>query len=62
MNNSIANKGNYKKAIDDFEKALTINNHHSNAKKYLAETQAAYGKQSVLLSCVAMRMHTSNTD
>jgi len=43
--NSIANKGNYKKAIDDFEKALTINNHHSNAKNYLAETQAAYGKQ-----------------
>lgn len=41
----IANKGEYKKAIGDFEKALTINNRHSNAKKYLAETQAAYGKQ-----------------
>lgn len=41
----VANKGDYKKAIGDFEKALTINNRHGNAKKYLAETQAAYGKQ-----------------
>ncbi|XP_065919334.1 tetratricopeptide repeat protein 14-like isoform X2 [Dysidea avara] len=41
----VANKGQYKKAIGDFVKALTINNNHSNAKKYLAETQEAYGKQ-----------------
>lgn len=53
--NSVANKGQYKKAIGDFMKALTINNSHSNAKKYLAETQEAYGKQLVtdteLYSC-----------
>uniref|UniRef100_A0A1X7VPS5 S1 motif domain-containing protein n=1 Tax=Amphimedon queenslandica TaxID=400682 RepID=A0A1X7VPS5_AMPQE len=40
-----ANKGKYEKAIKDFESALTINHTHSNAKKYLVETQTAYGRE-----------------
>ena len=34
-----------KKAITDFESALTINHTHSNAKKYLVETQTAYSRE-----------------
>lgn len=32
-----------RKAIEDFEKALGINPHHHNAKKFLSETLMAYG-------------------
>lgn len=40
-----ANDGHYKDAIKDFEKALTINHTHRNARKYLVETQVALGKE-----------------
>jgi tetratricopeptide (TPR) repeat protein len=40
-----ANHGLYDKGIADFESALTINHTHSNAKKYLVETQSAYGQK-----------------
>jgi len=40
-----ANKGNFEKAIEDFETALKFNSSHYNARKYLAETLVALGKQ-----------------
>ncbi len=48
-----ANDGTYKAAVRDFEKALTINHTHRNARKYLVETQVAYGKEyvSIELDC-----------
>ena len=41
----LSNGGRYSEAIVDFEKALTINHAHRNARKYLVETQVAYGKE-----------------
>ena len=43
--NRYANKGGYEKAIEDFETALKYNPTHFNAKKYLAETLVALGRQ-----------------
>lgn len=40
-----ANKGNYDKAICDFELALKERPNHANATNYLSETLAAYAKQ-----------------
>ena len=33
----------------DFERALTVNHAHANARKYLVETQVAYGEEYVTL-------------
>ena len=41
----LANGGKYSDAIVDFEAALTINHTHKNARKYLVETQVAYGEE-----------------
>ena len=42
---SFANNGKYQEGIVDFERALTINHTHVNARKYLVETQVAYGEE-----------------
>lgn len=47
---SFANSGKYQEGIVDFEKALTIRHTHSNARKYLVETQMAYGDKYVCQS------------
>lgn len=39
-----ANSGSFKKAIDDFETALKLNQTHTNARKYMAETLVALGR------------------
>lgn len=39
-----ANSGSFKKAIDDFETALKLNQTHANARKYMAETLVALGR------------------
>lgn len=39
-----ANGGSFKKAIDDFETALKLNQTHANARKYMAETLVALGR------------------
>lgn len=39
-----ANSGSFKKAVEDFEAALQINNSHANARKYLGETLVALGR------------------
>lgn len=39
-----ANKGSFLKAVDDFETALKLNSCHVNARKYMAETQIALGR------------------
>ena len=39
-----ANRGNYEKAILDFEKALGEDPNHQNAKKYMGETLVAQAK------------------
>ena len=39
-----ANRGNYEKAILDFEKALGEDPNHQNAKKYMGETLIAQAK------------------
>ena len=44
---SFANNGRYQEGIVDFERALTIKHTHSNARKYLVETQIAYGEEYV---------------
>lgn len=40
-----ANNSAFPKAIDDFETALKVDPDHANAKKYLAETLVAFGRQ-----------------
>ncbi|UYV66899.1 TTC14 [Cordylochernes scorpioides] len=40
----LANNSSFKKAIEDFEKALNINPLHANGRKYLTETLVALGK------------------
>ncbi|XP_064382793.1 tetratricopeptide repeat protein 14-like isoform X5 [Halichondria panicea] len=40
-----ANDGQFKEAIHDFEKALTLNHTHRNARTYLVETQVVYGRE-----------------
>ncbi|OXA59693.1 Tetratricopeptide repeat protein 14 [Folsomia candida] len=40
-----ANNAGFEKAIEDFEAALKFNPNHYNARKYLAETLVALGKQ-----------------
>ena len=44
MPNRYANSGSFKKAIDDFETALKLNQTHANARKYMAETLVALGR------------------
>lgn len=39
-----ANSGSFKKACEDFETALKLNNSHANARKYLGETLVALGR------------------
>ncbi|TGZ46642.1 Uncharacterized protein DBV15_04040 [Temnothorax longispinosus] len=39
-----ANSGSFKKAIEDFETALKLNQTHANARKYMAETLVALGR------------------
>merc|ERR1711915_393866 len=39
-----ANNGGLDKAVEDFEKALTINRNHKNARKYLCETLIAVAR------------------
>lgn len=39
-----ANSGSFKKAIDDFESALKLNDNHANARRYLGETLVALGR------------------
>lgn len=39
-----ANSGSFKKAVEDFEMALKLNNNHANARKYLGETLVALGR------------------
>lgn len=39
-----ANSGSFKKAVEDFENALKLNNNHANARKYLGETLVALGR------------------
>ncbi|XP_011291360.2 tetratricopeptide repeat protein 14 homolog isoform X2 [Musca domestica] len=39
-----ANKGSFLKAVEDFEKALTLNSLHVNARKYMGETLVALGR------------------
>merc|ERR1719270_2096596 len=39
-----ANNGGLDKAVEDFEKALTINRYHRNARKYLCETLIAVAR------------------
>lgn len=40
-----ANNSAYPKAIEDFQTALKVDPEHANAKKYLAETLVAFGRQ-----------------
>ena len=40
-----ANNSAFPKAIADFETALKVDPDHANAKKYLAETLVAFGRQ-----------------
>ena len=42
---SFANSERYKQAITNFETALTLKRTHRNARKYLVETQVAYGQE-----------------
>lgn len=44
FNNRYANSGSFKKAIEDFETALKLNQTHANARKYMAETLVALGR------------------
>lgn len=39
-----ANSGSFKKAVEDFEKALELNPNHANARKYKGETLVALGR------------------
>lgn len=39
-----ANSGSFKKAVDDFETALKLNQNHANARKYMGETLVALGR------------------
>lgn len=43
--NRFANNGKYRQAIANFEAALTLKHTHKNARKYLVETQVAYGQE-----------------
>ncbi|KAL5471477.1 hypothetical protein EMCRGX_G029597 [Ephydatia muelleri] len=40
-----ANSGHYEQALKDFQSALTIKQSHKNARRYLVETQTAYGQE-----------------
>jgi len=42
---SFANSERYKQAITDFEAVLTLKRMHRNTRKYLVETQVAYGQE-----------------
>lgn len=39
-----ANSGSFKKAVEDFETALKLNQSHANARKYMGETLVALGR------------------
>lgn len=39
-----ANRGSFRKGLQDFEKALNLNKYHVNARKYMGETLVALGR------------------
>lgn len=39
-----ANNSNLRRALEDFEQALTLNPNHPNARKYMSETLVALGR------------------